>query len=35
MGYSTSFLGQFNLSKQLTLDDFQWLNTFNSEDHRG
>lgn len=34
MGYTTNFIGQFKLDKQLTLDDFNWLKEFAEKDHR-
>jgi len=34
MGYTTNFVGSFQLDKQLTLDDYRYLQAFNKEDHR-
>ncbi len=34
MGYSTSFVGEFHLDKQLTLDDYRYLKEFSEKDHR-
>ncbi len=34
MGYSTNFVGKFDLDKQLSLDDFRYLQKFSAKDHR-
>ena len=35
MGYTTNFDGQFKLNKQLSLNDYKWLNDFADERHEG